>query len=193
MDFFLALTALVVLFPWLLLISLLVWIDIGSPILFVQKRPGLNEKIFDFYKFRTMTNKKDKQGVLLPDFARLTIFGKFLRSNSLDELPELLNILVGDMSIVGPRPLLVQYLSLYDEHQKKRHQVRPGLTGLAQVKGRNSISWEEKFKHDVKYLENISFFNDWKIIFETIISVLIKHGINMSDKETMKPFLGNIC
>jgi len=144
MDFILSLIAIIVLSPVMFILALLVRIKIGSPIIFTQERPGLNDKIFTLYKFRTMTDKKDENGNLLSDEKRLTKFGKFLRSTSLDELPELLNILKGDMSIIGPRPLLVQYLPLYNEHQKRRHEVRPGLSGLAQISGRNSLSWEEK-------------------------------------------------
>ena len=150
MDFFLSLIALIVLAPVLIIVALLIRIKLGTPVLFKQKRPGLNEKIFTMYKFRTMTDERDEHGELLPDSVRLTKFGRFLRSTSLDELPELYNILKGDMSIIGPRPLLVQYLPLYNEQQKRRHEVRPGLSGLAQVNGRNAISWEDKFRLDVE-------------------------------------------
>lgn len=156
MDFILSLIAIIVLSPVFLIVAILVRVKLGSPVLFTQNRPGLNEKIFKMYKFRTMTDERDKNGELLPDSVRLTKFGRFLRSTSLDELPELINILKGDMSIIGPRPLLVQYLPLYNAHQKRRHEVRPGLSGLAQVNGRNAISWEEKFNLDVKYVDNIS-------------------------------------
>jgi len=159
--------------------------------LFKQERPGLNEKIFTLYKFRSMTDERDENGELLPDSVRLTKFGKFLRSTSLDELPELFNILKGDMSIIGPRPLLVQYLPLYDEHQRRRHEVRPGLSGLAQVNGRNAISWEEKFNLDVEYVDNISFILDWKIIFLTIKKVFVREGISSDTSVTMEPFQGN--
>ena len=158
--------------------------------LFKQKRPGLNEKIFMMYKFRTMTDERDENGELLPDSVRLTKFGKFLRSTSLDELPELFNILKGDMSIIGPRPLLVQYLPLYNDHQKRRHEVRPGLSGLAQVSGRNAISWEEKFNLDVEYVDNVCFIGDWKIIFLTLKKVFIREGINSETAATMEPFKG---
>ena len=165
LDFLLSLLAIIILSPLFLLIAILVKINLGSPVIFKQERPGLNEKIFVMYKFRTMTDEKDENGRLLPDEVRLTKFGKFLRSTSLDELPELLNILKGDMSFVGPRPLLVEYLPLYNEHQKRRHEVRPGLTGLAQVNGRNAISWEEKFNYDVEYVDSITFIGDLKIFF----------------------------
>ena len=168
LDFFLSLMALVLLMPLMLVIGLLVRIKLGKPIIFKQKRPGKNEKIFTLYKFRTMTDKKDENGELLPDEQRLTKFGKWLRSTSLDELPELINILKGDMAIVGPRPLLIEYLPLYNEKQKHRHDVRPGLTGLAQINGRNTIEWEEKFEEDIKYIKNITFIQDTKIIFKTL-------------------------
>lgn len=191
MDFILSLIALIILSPVFLVVALLVRINLGSPVIFKQQRPGLNEKIFTMYKFRTMTDERDENGELLPDAVRLTKFGKFLRSTSLDELPELFNILKGDMSIVGPRPLLVQYLPLYNEHQRRRHEVRPGLTGLAQVNGRNAISWEEKFDLDVEYVDNITFINDWKIIFSTLKKVVLREGIN-SETASMEPFIGNI-
>ena len=163
----------------------------GNPF-FVQPRPGLNEKVFNLIKFRTMSNKKDKDGNLLPDDQRLNKYGKFLRSTSLDELPELFNIFVGDMSIVGPRPLLVKYLDRYTEEQKHRHDVRPGLTGLAQVNGRNAISWEDRFKLDVKYARNITFLGDVKIIFQTVGKVLKRDGINSEQSATMEEFMGTI-
>ena len=171
LDFLLSLIAIIILSPVFLIIAILVRVKLGSPVIFKQKRPGKNEKIFTLYKFRTMTDKKDENGNLLPDEKRLTKFGKALRSTSLDELPELFNILKGDMSIIGPRPLLVEYLPLYNEEQRHRHDVRPGLTGLAQISGRNSISWEEKFDDDIRYIKNITFINDVKIFFETIIKV----------------------
>ena len=191
LDFMLSLLAIVALSPFLLIIALLVRGKIGSPVLFKQERPGLNEKIFSLYKFRTMTDAKGEDGQLLPDEARLTRFGELLRSTSLDELPELFNILLGDMSIVGPRPLLVKYLPLYDEHQKRRHMVRPGLSGLAQVNGRNAISWEEKFDLDVRYVDDVTFVGDWKIIFLTLKKVLTREGINSEESATMEDFKGN--
>src|SRR5690554_3329700 len=187
-DFVCSLLALIVLSPVLLITALLVRIKLGTPVIFKQKRPGLNEKIFTLYKFRTMTDQKDEQGNLLPDEVRLTKFGKMLRSTSLDELPELWNILKGDMSVVGPRPLLVEYLPLYDDNQKHRHDVRPGLTGLAQINGRNSIMWEEKFAYDLFYILNISFILDIKIILKTINNVFKKRGINNSDCVPMPRF-----
>lgn len=170
--------------------AILVRLKLGDPVIFKQKRPGLNEKIFTLYKFRTMTDAKDKNGDLLPDEVRLTPFGKMLRSTSLDELPELVNILKGDMSVVGPRPLLVQYLPLYNEHQARRHEVRPGVTGYAQVNGRNSISWEDKFDKDVYYVDHISFLGDWKIILHTIKAVLTREGISLNTSATMEMFEG---
>ena len=170
--------------------SILVRIKLGSPVIFKQERPGLNEKKFTLYKFRTMTDERDENGELLPNHIRLTKFGKFLRSTSLDELPELFNILKGDMSFIGPRPLLVEYLPLYNEHQKKRHNVRPGLSGLAQVNGRNELTWEEKFDYDVKYVENVSFLLDIKLIFKTIFKVFKREGINKSEQITMEKFKG---
>lgn len=163
----------------------------GTPVIFRQERPGLCGKIFHIYKFRTMTEEKDLAGKLLPDYVRLTKFGKFLRSTSLDELPGLLNILKGDMSIVGPRPLLVKYLPLYNERQKRRHEVRPGITGYAQVNGRNAIPWEKKFELDVEYVENIRFIEDWKIIAKTVFAVLKREGISSDTSVTMEEFRGS--
>lgn len=191
LDFLLSLTALIILSPVLLLVAILVRCKLGSPILFKQKRPGLHEKIFCMYKFRTMTDAKDADGNLLPDEVRLTKFGKLLRSTSLDELPELFNILKGDMAIVGPRPLLVQYLPRYNERQRRRHDVRPGFTGLAQVNGRNSISWQEKFEWDVRYVENVSFLMDLRIIAKTVKVVLKRDGISSETSATMEEFRGN--
>ncbi len=191
LDFILSLIALICLSPVLLIVSILVRTKLGSPIIFKQQRPGKNEKIFTLYKFRTMTDEKDENGKLLPDSQRLTKFGKFLRSTSLDELPELINIIKGDMAIVGPRPLLVEYLPLYNKEQKHRHDVRPGLTGLAQVNGRNLISWEEKFNNDIKYINNITFIGDVEIIIKTAINVIKKDGINSETSATMEEFKGN--
>lgn len=191
MDFILSLIAIIILSPILLAVAILVRFRLGSPVLFKQERPGMNEKIFTMYKFRTMTDEKDENGELLPDSVRLTRFGKLLRSTSLDELPELFNIIKGDMSIIGPRPLLVQYLPLYNEDQKRRHEVRPGLSGLAQVSGRNAITWEEKFRLDVQYVDNVSLLEDWKIIFLTIKKVFVREGINSESSATMEPFKGN--
>ena len=191
LDFLLSLAALIILSPVLLLVAILVRCKLGSPILFKQERPGLHEKIFCMYKFRTMTDAKDADGNLLPDEVRLTKFGKLLRSTSLDELPELFNILKGDMAIVGPRPLLVQYLPRYNERQRRRHDVRPGFTGLAQVNGRNSISWQEKFEWDVRYVENVSFLMDLRIIAKTVKVVLKRDGISSETSATMEEFRGN--
>ncbi|WP_309543410.1 sugar transferase [Cytobacillus firmus] len=190
MDILLSMIAITVLSPVLIVVALLVRIKLGSPVLFKQQRPGLNGKVFMMFKFRSMTDERDEDGELLPDNIRLTKFGRFLRSTSLDELPELFNILKGDMSIIGPRPLLVQYLPLYTEYQKRRHEVRPGLSGLAQVSGRNTISWEEKFNLDVEYVNRVSFINDLKIIFLTIKKVFIREGINSETAATMELFTG---
>ena len=189
-DFLCALIALILFSPILLIIALLVRWKLGTPIFFKQERPGLNGKIFTLYKFRTMTDEKKENGELLPDQERLTKFGKILRSTSLDELPELINILKGDMSVVGPRPLLVQYLPRYNSHQIRRHEVRPGFTGYAQVHGRNAITWEEKFDKDVEYVDNITFLGDWKIIFQTIKTVLKREGISSGSSVTMEEFEG---
>lgn len=190
-DLMLSLIALIFLSPILIIVAILVRTKLGSPILFTQDRPGLNEKIFKMYKFRTMTDEKDKDGKLLSDSIRLTKFGKMLRATSLDELPELWNIVCGDMAIIGPRPLLVQYLDLYNDHQKRRHEVRPGLSGYAQVNGRNAISWEDKFNLDVEYVDNVSFIGDWKIIFLTIKKVFVKEGISSDNSVTMEAFKGS--
>ena len=191
MDFILSQLAIIVLSPLFIVTGILVRTKLGSPILFKQNRPGLDEKIFTMYKFRTMTDQKDETGELLPDHIRLTKFGKMLRATSLDELPELFNILKGDMSIIGPRPLLVQYLPLYNDHQQRRHEVRPGLSGYAQVNGRNSISWEDKFELDVQYVDNVTFISDIKIIMLTLKKVFVKDGISSGSSVTMEVFTGN--
>lgn len=189
-DFLCALLAIIVLSPVMLVTAILVRTKLGSPIIFKQERPGLNGKIFTLYKFRTMTDKKDEDGNLLPDEVRLTNFGKKLRSTSLDELPELFNILNGDMAVVGPRPLLVRYLPRYNKHQARRHEVRPGFTGYAQVNGRNSITWEDKFDKDVYYVDHVTFLGDWKIIFQTVGTVLKREGISSDTSATMEEFMG---
>lgn len=190
LDFILALIAIILLSPVLLVITLLIRANLGSPVIFKQKRPGLNGEIFTMYKFRTMTNEKDDNGKLLPNELRHTRFGRILRSTSLDELPELFNIIKGDMSIIGPRPLLVEYLPLYNSHQTRRHEVRPGLSGLAQVNGRNTITWEERFDFDVEYVENLSFLLDLKLILQTLLKVFKREGVNQSKLITMEKFKG---
>lgn len=190
-DFILSLIAIVVLSPVFLIVTIMVRVKLGSPVIFKQKRPGYNEKIFTLYKYRTMKDMRDENGALLPDEIRLTKFGKILRSTSLDELPELINILKGDMSIIGPRPLLVQYLPLYNENQKRRHEVRPGLSGLAQINGRNAISWVDKFEYDIKYVDNITFLGDLKICILTVDKVLKHEGINSETVATMEFFEGS--
>src|SRR5690554_514049 len=190
MDIILSLLAIIVLSPLLIIVAILVRVKLGSPVLFKQKRPGLNEDTFTLYKFRTMTDEKNENGELLPNHMRLTKFGKILRVTSLDELPELFNILRGDMSIIGPRPLLIEYLPLYNDKQKHRHDVRPGLSGLAQINGRNAISWEEKFDYDLKYIENISFWLDLKLIIRTCLKVFKREGVNKSETITMDKFKG---
>jgi len=190
LDFLCALGGIVVLSPVLLATAGLVKIKLGSPVIFKQERPGLNEKIFTLYKFRTMTDEKDEKGNLLPDEVRLTKFGKRLRSTSLDELPELFNILKGDMAIVGPRPLLVKYLDRYNEQQKHRHDVRPGITGYAQIHGRNTVNWEKRFELDVWYTEHVSFKRDMRILSRTVKIVLGKEGISSETSETMEEFMG---
>ena len=189
-DKIFSLILIIMFFPIILVVSMLIYLKMGKPIFFRQKRPGFNEKIFEIYKFRTMTNDKDANGNLLPDEQRLQGLGKFIRSTSLDELPQLFNVLKGDMSFVGPRPLLVEYLPLYDEKQKKRHNVKPGITGWAQVNGRNAISWREKFEYDVWYVENLSFLLDMKIFYLTILKVLKRDGINQQGNVTMEKFNG---
>lgn len=190
-DFFIAFFTLVALLPVILIITLLIRFKLGSPTLFTQERPGLNGKIFKIMKFRTMLDGKDKHGNLLPDDERMTKFGTFLRSTSLDELPGLFNVLKGDMSLVGPRPLLVQYLPLYNKEQARRHNVRPGITGWAQVNGRNAISWEQKFELDVWYVDNQSFLLDLKILLLTVKKVFVREGISADGHVTIEPFKGS--
>lgn len=192
LDVVISSIALILLSPVLAIVAILVKTKLGSPVIFKQDRPGKDEKIFKLYKFRTMTDEKDKNGNLLPDEKRLTKFGKLLRSTSLDELPELINIIKGDMSIVGPRPLLVEYLNLYSEEQRHRHDVRPGLTGYAQVRGRNLVDWESRFKLDVEYVDNLTFKTDLKVLFDTFKIVLKKEGISDSSGITMEKFRGNL-
>ncbi len=190
MDFILSLIAIVILSPLLIVLSILGCLAMKGNPFFVQERPGKDEKIFKLIKFRTMSNKKDKEGKLLPDDQRLTRYGKFLRKTSLDELPELFNILTGSLAVCGPRPLLKVYLNRYNEYQKHRHDVRPGLTGYAQVHGRNAISWEEKFDMDIYYVNHITFWGDLKIIFRTISTVLRREGISSETSVTMEEFRG---
>ena len=180
LDLILSLLALIILMPIMIIIWLLVRIKLGKPAIFKQERPGKDEKIFTLYKFRTMTDERDEDGKLLPDSERLTKFGKILRSTSLDELPELINIIKGDMSIIGPRPLAVVYLPYYTEEERHRHDVRPGLTGLAQISGRNNLNWEERFAYDIKYVKNITFINDLKIILKSIVKVLTKSDVSVA-------------
>lgn len=177
LDIIISLISLIILSPVMLIVAILVRIKLGSPIIFKQERPGKNEKIFKLYKFRSMSDKKDENGKLLPDSERLTKFGKILRSTSLDELPELVNILKGDMSLIGPRPLAVSYLPYYNEKEKHRHDVRPGLTGLAQINGRNALNWEKRFEYDLEYVNNITFINDLKILFKTFFKVLKRENV----------------
>lgn len=190
-DFLVALFALLTLLPVVIVVALLIRFKLGSPILFTQERPGLNGTVFKMMKFRTMLDGKDKHGNLLPDHERMTKFGAFLRSTSLDELPGLFNVLKGDMSLVGPRPLLVQYLPLYNNEQARRHNVRPGITGWAQVNGRNAISWEDKFMLDVWYVDNQSFWLDIKILFLTVKKVFVREGISADGHVTIEPFKGS--
>lgn len=189
-DIVSSLLAIIVLAVPMVILAVLIRVKLGGPVLFKQERPGKDGRIFTLIKFRTMTNACDENGELLPDEVRLTKFGVFLRSTSLDELPELFNILKGDMSVIGPRPLLVQYLPRYNEHQSRRHLVRPGLTGWAQVNGRNAISWEQKFDYDVEYVENVNLFLDIKIIFMTVVNVIKKDGISSETSATMEEFMG---
>lgn len=190
-DFTMAFLTLFTLLPVILLVAILIRFKLGSPILFTQKRPGLNGKTFKMMKFRTMLDSKDKEGNLFPDDERMTKFGALLRSTSLDELPGLFNVLKGDMSLVGPRPLLVQYLPLYSVEQARRHNVRPGITGWAQVNGRNAISWEQKFKFDVWYVDNQSILVDLKILLLTVKKVFIRDGISADGHVTIEPFKGS--
>jgi len=189
-DLIVTVPAIIVLSPLMAVIAVLVMIGLGNPVIYQQKRPGRNGILFDFYKFRTMTDDRDDQGKLLPDEKRLTNFGKFLRKTSLDELPELWNVIKEDMSLVGPRPLLIQYLDRYTPEQARRHEVKPGITGWAQVNGRNAITWEEKFKYDVWYVDNLSLWLDIKIIFMTFIKVIKGEGINQPGHVTMEEFRG---
>ena len=189
-DKTLALFLIIIFSPIYIIVTLLILVKMGKPILFRQKRPGYKEKIFGIYKFRTMTNEKDIHGNLLPDEQRLVGIGKFIRSTSLDELPQLFNVLKGEMSFVGPRPLLIEYLELYNETQKRRHDVKPGITGWAQVNGRNAISWEQKFEYDVWYVENQSFALDMKILWMTFLKVLKRSDISSSTSTTMEKFTG---
>lgn len=190
-GFLISLLALIILSPIILIVAILVYVKLGSPIIFKQERPGKDGKIFKMYKFRTMLDSYNKFGEVLPDEERLTKFGRILRSTSLDELPELINVIKGDMSLVGPRPLLVEYLELYSEEQNKRHNVRPGITGWAQVNGRNSISWNEKLNLDVEYVNNLSFILDIKILFLTVYKVFKRDGINQEGNVTIEKFTGN--
>ena len=190
LDILISLCGIIMLSPVYLIVWILVRVKLGKPALFTQERPGKDEKIFKLYKFRSMTDERDEEGKLLPDEVRLTPFGKKLRSTSLDELPELFNILKGEMSVIGPRPLLIKYLPLYNETQKHRHDVRPGLTGLAQINGRNAITWEKKFEYDVEYVNQLSFLMDLKIFFGTIKAVLKRDGINSETDATMEAFTG---
>ena len=188
LDFILSLVALIVLSPIMLIIAIMIRIKLGKPVIFKQKRPGKDEKIFEMYKFRTMSDKRDRKGNLLSDEDRLTKFGKLLRATSLDELPELFNILKGDMSIVGPRPQLVRDMVFMSDKQRKRHSVRPGLTGLAQVNGRNNISWEDKINYDLKYIDKITFINDFKIIMNTVLKVFKREGVSTEGMDTAEDF-----
>ena len=191
LDFIISLIALIVFSPIMIIVAILVYVKLGSPIIFKQDRPGKDGKVFKMYKFRTMLDSYNKFGEALPDEERLTTFGKILRSTSLDELPELINVIKGDMSLVGPRPLLVEYLELYSEEQNRRHDVRPGITGWAQVNGRNSISWDEKLNLDVEYVDNLSFILDIKILFLTVYKVFKRDGINQDGNVTIEKFTGN--
>lgn len=192
LDFICGMAAIIVFSPLYIIIAILVRIKLGTPVLFTQERPGKDEKIFKLYKFRTMTDATDEEGNLLSDEERLTSLGKFLRATSLDEIPEAFNIVKGEMSVIGPRPLLVKYLPLYNEEQKHRHDVKPGLSGLAQINGRNAATWQEKFAYDITYVQKITFVGDIKIIFKTVGKAFIKkEGISSKNSVTMEEFLGN--
>ncbi len=190
-DRFLALFLLIIFLPFLIIIGIIIKIKLGSPILFLQKRPGFKEKLFYLIKFRTMNNNKDIFGNLLSDEKRLTILGNWLRKTSIDEIPSLINILKGEMSFIGPRPLLKEYLNLYSNQERKRHLLKPGITGLAQIKGRNNISWKKKFEYDILYIENISFILDLKIFLSTFLKVIKREGINPKNKQIVTPFKGH--
>ncbi len=190
-DLFFAICGLIITSPLIIIISILIKIKLGSPIFFLQKRPGFKEKVFYIIKFRTMNNKKDDFGKLLNDDIRLTRFGRWLRETSIDEIPTLINIIKGEMSFVGPRPLLHEYLSFYSDEERKRHDVKPGLTGLAQVNGRNNISWEKKFEYDILYVNNLSLILDLKIFLLTIFKVIKREGINSKNNKHVKPFKGH--
>ena len=190
-DLVFSLVLAILLLPLLALTAILVYINLGSPVLFRQQRPGLGGKLFNCYKFRTMNDRKDDEGELLPGKARLTGFGRFLRAISVDELPQLFNVIKGDMSLVGPRPLLMEYLELYTDEQMRRHEVKPGITGWAQVNGRNAITWEEKFRLDLWYVDNYSFFLDLRIIFLTIMKIILREGINQEGAVTAEKFRGS--
>ena len=190
-DIFFAVFGIIFLSPLIIIIAILIKIKLGSPIFFIQKRPGLKEKMFPLIKFRTMNNKKDQEGKLLDDDKRLTVFGKWLRASSIDEIPTLINIIKGDMSFVGPRPLLKEYLELYSDFESQRHIVNPGLTGLAQINGRNNISWKKKFEYDILYVNNVSFFLDLKIFLLTFFKVIKREGINPKNKQNVERFRGH--
>ena len=190
-DFFIAIIGLIILFPLLLIVTLLLLISNKGYPFFMQKRPGKNGKVFTIYKFKTMTEAKDKNGKLLPDKDRITLIGKFVRKSSLDEVPQLINVLKGDMSLIGPRPLLTRYLHLYSDFQNRRHEVKPGITGWAQVNGRNAISWDKKFQYDVWYVDNLSLILDFKILLKTIQKVFKRDGINSANSATIEPFEGD--
>lgn len=191
LDFFIAIIGLIILLPLLLIVTLLLFISNKGYPFFMQKRPGKNGKVFTIYKFKTMTEAKDKNGKLLPDKDRITLIGKFVRKSSLDEVPQLINVLKGDMSLIGPRPLLTRYLHLYSDFQNRRHEVKPGITGWAQVNGRNAISWDKKFQYDVWYVDNLSLILDFKILLKTIQKVFKRDGINSANSATIEPFEGD--